>query len=373
MEGTPSSPESSESHEAASTPADESTRVEVTVSESVPLPEAPFEPPVSESLPPPQAPFELPISGSLPPTAPPAPPLPPVKPSRRRKIVLRVLIGVVCGILIASGGLYLFTRPQPVILVTSDYNVGSVAAGSSTSSFHIIGQQFSGNADINFLLDGQSVPISQLVRSDKDGNFQIDLAIPAQWPVGRHTLTARDDQGYLTKAGVPVEIAKPGLEGTPGPNGAPADNASFSLDLTVSETTNGGDTYTFDKKLLILGKPDPAGGSVCSPEDMTPQVYTGTLQGSSETYTETITFTCQGTYKQGHLTYVETATSDVLVLGRGTTCSSPAPYIYGAYDGFFTSPAVSSGTYYDNYFQANCTDGSYVYRDSGTGTWTGSL
>src|SRR5262249_23147964 len=72
--------------------------------------------------------------------------------------------------------------------------------GATDTSFHVIGQQFSGNASITFLLDGQPAPGTQAVQSDSNGNVQADLPVTPDWSVGRHTLTARDDQNFVTKA-----------------------------------------------------------------------------------------------------------------------------------------------------------------------------
>jgi hypothetical protein len=164
------------------------------------------------------------------------------------------------------------------------------------------------------------------------------------------------------------------MAGTPGPNGAPADDSSFSLTAVVSVAVSSGQSYTFKQLLTILGNPDPAGGSVCSPGDNgQPNVYTGTLDNSSESFTETIILTCTGTYKDGHLTYTETATSDVFVVNNSLRCAAKGSYIYGALTGMFSSPTTISGSYHRDYFQADCSDGSYIYRNSETGTWAASI
>jgi hypothetical protein len=212
------------------------------------------------------------------------------------------------------------------------------------------------------------------VRSDGNGNVQADLTVQPNWIAGRHLLTATDDQGYLTKEAIPLEIVAIGLAGTPGPNGAPADNANFDITaIGTAQLANGG-SYNLQQTFTILGNPDPAGGRPCGVYD-TGQGFSssGTLIGSTETYTETIALTCQGSYKQGHIVYMEIATSDTLVLGRGEHCASAQPYVYNAYDGTFGSTGQVSGVYYRDYFQADCDDGSYIYRDSAVGSWSASI
>jgi hypothetical protein len=126
--------------------------------------------------------------------------------------------------------------------------------------------------------------------------------------------------------------------------------------------------------LTIVHNPDPTIGTICDPEFTgQPIVYKGTLKNTTVPYTETIVFACQVTYKHGQLTYKEIATSDKFLVGRSLQCAPQGPYVYNEFDGSFSSNVASKGTYFRTYSQANCTDGSYIYRESATGTWEGSI
>lgn len=309
-----------------------------------------------------------------PPLAAPIFPVPARPPRSRKPVLIALSIVLIIALVAGSSVAYIFTRPKPVIQVKSDYTLGATPIGSTTTSFHVTGQQFSTNANITFLLDGQPAAGVKTFLSDGKGNVKADLTVTTDWTLGKHTLTARDDQGYTTKAGIAIEIVGQGLSGTPGPKGAPADNSSFDLSVTIVAKFFDGSTATFQRSLTIIGHPDPAGGDVCAESDHGQGItYTGTLDNSTETFVETMTLACHGTYKQGHLTYTETGITDKFVLGNGVHCASPHPYTYAAIDGTFTSPALINGKYHRDYFQADCTDGTYIYRDNATGTWEGSL
>src|SRR5207244_939439 len=109
-------------------------------------------------------------------------------------------------VVVGGGGVglaaYLLTRPQPTISITSNYKVGGTPAGATGTVLHVIGHKFSGTSAISFLLDGAAVSGNQSVHSDTDGNVSADLTIPSGWTVGRHTLTAKDANGYTAKGGV---------------------------------------------------------------------------------------------------------------------------------------------------------------------------
>lgn len=316
------------------------------------------------------APGQAPASGIFPPPAPPVL----VKPRRGRKVAL-ILLAVALAVILGTGGslAYILTRPKPVIQVKSDYQVDSTLVGSTGTSFRISGQDFSGNANILFLLDSQPAPGARMGVSDGKGNFQTDLEVTPDWKVGSHMLTAKDDKDYITKTAIPVKIVEQGVAGTPGPNGSPADNASFSLTVAVSATYSNGTPRNVQWPLNITGNPDPAGGKVCAPDDDgQPRTYKKSF-GSSDPYTETLTLTCTGTYQHGHLTYVETVLSDVYKLSGGVRCASTQPQAVVSIEGDFSSPTQISGTYKRVYTQIDCSDGSYIYWMSATGTWEGSF
>ncbi|HEY7347955.1 MAG TPA: hypothetical protein VH599_06510 [Ktedonobacterales bacterium] len=273
---------------------------------------------------------------------------------------------------LTKDGALLAVLAAPVLSVRSSYMRGSLPAGSNGTTLAFSGMRFALHALVTLQLDGKLLDTSSPVMSDGRGRIAGALSVDAKWALGTHSLTAQDAQGNVTQAAASLVIVDQGEAGTPGPKGAPADDISFGGYAHVSARDASGVSFSFTQLFMVTGRPDPAGGSVCALEDNgKPQTFTGTLDNSSETFTETITFTCRGTYKHGHLTYIEIGTSDKFVLGSGVRCASSGPYIYGAYDGTFSSPTTMSGVYAREYFQANCTDGTYIFRDSATGKWTG--
>jgi hypothetical protein len=263
----------------------------------------------------------------------------------------------------------------PVIQVESQYQSGSTPAGAAGTTFHVTGKRFPTKAPVTFLLDGKPAPGVQPAQSDDHGRVDAQFSVTGDWTVGNHSVTAQDAQGDTTQQPAPVVIVHPGESGTPGPNGAPANDATFNVSVSGSETTSDGQTYTFSDTLQVTGHPDPAGGTVCGvDDDGQPHTFNNEpLTGTSLTITETITFSCTGSYKNGHLTYTETATSDKMVLSDGSVCVSPGPYVYEQLDGTFSDSSTISGTSHRDYFQANCSSGQYVdiYRNPANGTWTG--
>ena len=292
----------------------------------------------------------------------------PARPSHRgRSIALIVIILIV--VLGGAGGItYALTRPKPVIDVTSQYTSGSSLAGSTSTTFHIRGAQFSSNSTITFLLDGQQAPGNQTIVSDANGSFIISLAVTAQWETGKHTLTARDAGGYETKVGKSILIVKQGEAGTPGPNGAPADDTqSFALRVTVQR--DGFQDVT--EVLTVTGQPDPAGGTVCnkSLDDGKPHNSTGS-DGQGGTVTETVVLKCSGSYKTGKVTYTETVTSDKIVFSSGRTCTLVTPYNDQQLTGSFTDATHAKGTFNSEASIYSCNQGGGIAIPPQSGTWT---
>jgi Double zinc ribbon len=242
--------------------------------------------------------------------------------------------------------------PRPVITVLSHYQQHGVSAGATTTSLHVTGKWFSYHSAITFLLDGHPAPGSQGAESDAQGNVIADLTVTDDWGLGDHVLTAKDAQGYATQSGRPLSIVPQGEAGTPGPNGAPADDASFTLSVTVQTTAPiTGAAQSMQETLAITGQADPAGGTVCQARDNgQPFTQTGTVLDTSGmptgvTYQETLTATCSGSYKGGQLSYTETATSDQYVLSNGLTCQASAPYTLQSLSGSFSDATTSSGSW----------------------------
>jgi hypothetical protein len=313
------------------------------------------------------------------PYAPPSMQSPPVqsKSSNRLKVLLIVLSVVL--VLGASGGgiaAYLLTRPQPVISVSSTYHVGSIPAGSPGTVLHVSARSFSGSSAITFLLENAPVASGQNVSSDTSGNVRADLLITTAWAEGNHTLTARDAGGYATKVGVPVAIVPQGQAHTPGPNGAPPDDMSFSLNtnVQVQDAGTGKQLGPWTETLIVTGKPDPSGGTVCQAVDHgQPNTYIGNA-GNGVTFHETFTLSCSGTYKEGKLTYSETATSDKVDFSDGVSCVAHTPYVFEHLEGTFTNQNTISGTLSSNSITADCNRGfGTQVTNAKTGSWTAQL
>ncbi|HLX56346.1 MAG TPA: hypothetical protein VKR83_04915 [Ktedonobacteraceae bacterium] len=296
-----------------------------------------------------------------------------------------IIIVVAAVVVVAAGGIgaaaYFLTRPQPLISLTSSYKLGSNYAGASGTTLHISGQKFSGNSAITFLLDGSPAPGSPSARSDSNGNFQADVKITPAWTVGTHALTARDASNYSTKNTVTVVVVQAGVANTPGPNGAPPDDATFTLNLTAHGTYNSvNQAFTRSETLNVTGHPDPAGGTTCQNGD-NGQKFTdsGVTLDTNIPYSETYAFTCQGSYKSGKISYTETLISDVITYtnGSGISCTLIAPQVNQLVSGSYSSQNEFSGTF--NYEPVprsdfRCTNAnSYFAYTGGQATWTGTV
>ena len=229
-------------------------------------PAAPPPPSYTPAAYPPYEPAVQPSYGQ-PPTAAPLPssPLPPRQQKPGRGLIIALIAVVVCVVLGAVTGAFLLLQPhpQPVINVSSDYKVAATPAGASGTILHVSGQQFSSNAAVTFLLDGIPVPGNGSAQSDANGIVRMDLTVTEGWVVGKHLLTARDANNFTTQAGVAVVIVPQGQAHTPGPNGAPADDLSFSLKVIIQRqiASTGEQLRAWNQTLIISSRPDPAGGT----------------------------------------------------------------------------------------------------------------
>jgi hypothetical protein len=290
-----------------------------------------------------------------------------------------LIIAIVVVVILAGAGaglVYFLTRPQPVINVTSDYKVGAVPAGSTSTVFHVSGQKFSGSSAITFLLDGTPVPGGSSAHSDANGNVKADLTITNGWAVGSHTLTARDAGNYTTNTGIAVTIVPQGQAHTPGPNGAPPDDMTFTISTTVQrqDAATSQQLSPLAETLMVTGQPDPSGGTVCqSVDNGQAKTFNGDL-GNGVTYQETRTYKCTGTYKDGKLSYTETTTSDTINASTGVSCTANTPYVVEHLEGTFSDHATISGTYSRDTVNVKCTNGkSFAFYDPEKGTWTGNV
>ena len=335
-----------------------------------------------------------------------APPAAPT--SRWGSLSLKLaLVGVAMLLVLSATGAgitFVLTRPQPLISVTSEYQVGRVPAGSATTTLQVDGRQFAANSAITFLLDGQPAPGSQIVPSDGNGSFEADLTITARWKIGAHQLTARDMNGNVTRSGVNVQVVQPGAAHTPGLNGAPADDTSrFMLYITTIPQGNESNGIAFAPvisagggggpvMLTIQGRPDPAGGAVCDPQNDDGQPHTidysavsqvivlpdGSTVNVSNFFSnglqkQTTEYTCSGTYQGGKISYTETNPIYQETYTNGVTCSLTAPRIVYQLQGAFVNPGIASGVYTVPASSVPCSDGSSEQVSAETGTWTGIL
>lgn len=293
----------------------------------------------------------------------------------------KVTIGLLIVVLLLGGigvyAVYQLTRPKPIINVTSSYKVGNVPAGSTSTSLHVTGQQFSNNSDITFLLDGNPIAGQfKNVLSDKDGKVSSDLLIGTGWSIGQHTLTAKDADGYTTKDGIPIHVVSEGQAHTPGPKGSPSDDQSFKLEvLLIGQDNESGKPFTSKATLIVTGRADPAGGSICTQyADGQPHTATDTSASGANTR-ETIASQCDGSYKSGKVDYTEKLLQDSLEIteqGRTFKCAldnaDTALHLTGNFDG----PSTAKGTF-DNGSQSYTCDipGTNKLLTHATGSWTG--
>jgi hypothetical protein len=260
--------------------------------------------------------------------------------------------------------------PQPLLSVDSGYVEGSTPAGSAGITFKVSGKRFTPKAEVTLLLDGQPLALGQPLTSDAQGHISASLAVTASWTLGGHVLTARDSQGYVTQSPTPLVIVRPGEADTPGPNGAPPDDASFSIYFNVQATDLAtGRKLSFQVYADVTGRPDPAGGRVCNLAYDNNRPFTTTGQFSNgEKYTETMTTTCAGTYKSGKISYTETATSDRFKLANGVVCSTQHPFAINVVIGTYTTSGFR-GRYVSQGAVIPCNDGTDIVYDPFVGSW----
>jgi len=277
---------------------------------------------------------------------------------------------------------HLLSQPTPVplpkVTVQSLYHVGSLPAGSTTTTLHVQGSLFAGHALVTFLLNGQPAPGAEAVKSDAQGRVQTDLTITADWPLGTQALSARDAAGHHPLRGAQVVIVPQGEAHTPGPNGSPPDDATFIVKMQLSKEPCSW-LYFCDTDqrnfLMVTGHLDPTGGTVCGPLD-DGQSHTFPFQGGGGS--ETFITGCGGTYKAGAFTYMQTEQS--YTSSDGTSCTwvyTTVPLL--SMQGNFNDPMNISGNWTLNYGAGtiNCTDGTNQPFDFLTmpdsGTWTGMI
>jgi hypothetical protein len=276
---------------------------------------------------------------------------------------------------ITKAGVTVRVLPQPLLKIYSQYTKGSTPAGSTGTNFQVGGKRFTPHTAVTLLLDGKPLTLDQALISDDKGQISIALLVTSKWTLGGHALTAQDAKGYLTQGAAALVVVRQGEADTPGPNGAPADDASFGISFNVqARSLSTGKTISFSVFADVTGRADPAGGTVCylAYDDNQPHTFTGHFS-DGESYTETITSTCAGSYKSGKISYIETVTSDRIVLASGLVCSTHRAYISNALAGTYTTSGFK-GDYYSNGEIIPCNGGGLeIVADPYVGTWTGTI
>ncbi len=302
-----------------------------------------------------------------------------------RWIVILITAIVIIGGSGAGAAVYVLTRPHPVISISSSYHVGALPAGSTNTMLHFTGQHFSGNSAITFLLDDTPAPGAPSALSDQNGNVSVDLPITLAWTPGEHLLTARDASNYISQTGVLLDIVAQGAANTPGPLGAPPDDSGFMLTLSSQGQYNQGlGPFTNNEVLIVIGHPDPTGGSVCQAANNGRIQHYGNLMTSNGTsFDEDIATTCTGTYKSGKITYAETITSDTITLhnnGNQAVCILQNAHTIEELSGNFVvggnfSGQISFDSIPPQDFSCPANSSSYAYFSyvGGSGTWSGTF
>lgn len=320
------------------------------------------------------APSAFPPQASSPygPYYPPVPAPTPRKRSWFSSTPAKILIAAILLVLLIGGSatsyyIYLITRPKPVISIDSVYKVNALPTGSTNVGLTFKGSDFTKSSPITLLMDGYPLPGQPQIISDKDGKAEAVLTVKEEWVTGKHTLTAKDGDGYTTAKGVAINIVKQGEAGTPGPGGAPADNESFTISGQTNKNT--------DLNITVTGQPDPQGGLACFEGD-DGHVFTNTGKLDDGTpYTTKYATTCSGTYKSGKLEVTETMKQEettFVTQGVTFTCKTKTPYESLKVEGTYGSNQRFSGTYTFPATTATCTPYDIsLTTQAESGTWGG--
>jgi hypothetical protein len=296
---------------------------------------------------------------------------PPKAPAWRKWVIIAVVVVV---ILAGSGilAVRLLTPPlMPTINVASNYHDNGMPAGADGTTLQITGKQFVANSPLTFLLDSTAVKQDMQAESDASGNVTATLTVAPNWPLGQHKLTAHDANNNTTNTSTAISIVHPGEAHTPGPNGAPPNDATFKINMEFHmQDTSFTSKYELD--INYQGKP------VCAPgDDGSPQKSQGSTTNGMA-YTETSSYTCNGTYQAGVVVYDDTLNTDIYVDANGGTCSlnrSQPSYIH--IKGNYTTSQQFSGDITVNSIAGNqytCTgDLTFNTTRGSSGTWTGTV
>ncbi len=288
------------------------------------------------------------------------------------------IIAVVVIVVLAASGLlihFAFSSAPPLmptITVTSDYHDNSgLPAGAAGTRLTVKGQKFANSSTVTFLLDGGALPGGGVqAMSDATGNVTASLSVTSDWAVGPHTLTARDASNNTTATAISLKIVNPGEANTPGPNGAPANDATFNVDVNA-QMQDDSDNSHFAVNFALNVK----NGTVCSPGDDGSSQQNQVQDSSGTTYDEVSTYSCSGTYSGGKITYNETLLTRKYSDAAGDSCVLNTPQSpYTQVTGTYNNQNEFSGTVTLSSIdptQFTCQNLTYT-PDSATGQWTGS-
>lgn len=275
----------------------------------------------------------------------------PIPPKKKRGGRTHVFLVALVVLLLGGGSglgafVYVNTRPQPSIHLTSRYVLASIPVGASGTTFQVSGQNFPGQTNITFLLDGTLAPGTTSRQSTSTGQVTSTLRVTAAWAPGKHTISARIVGSAPTK-GVTILIVTAGEDNTPGPNGAPSDSARGSIVVTMQP-------HTSSRQLSLQMQR----GTICGSED-DGKLHTFTQNASGDSADagpglDTFSATCTGTYREGHVSYTETITSETIQGNYGVSCSAKKPYQMHL-EGTFTGPTTLVGTSSTDAFTWHCT------------------
>jgi hypothetical protein len=279
------------------------------------------------------------------------------------------IIGVVAVVILAGSGIlvYFLTKPTPTIKVVSKYSDKGIPAGATGTTLQVTGEQFAANSAITFLLD--STPVNTQTVSDPSGNVSTDLKVTSDWSVGSHKLTAHDASNSTTKTGTAIAIVEQGEDSTPGPNGAPSNDATFNINVDTQEQWDDNSRFTDNFVLKVTGQHNP---QVCDERDNdTPQSGSVTFNGT--TYPDQSTYTCSGTYKGGMITYNETLQALNIFDSKGNTCSLSSPVqSYKTMKGRYTDQQFSGTITQTRLYATQFTCSLPFDIEGATGNWTGN-
>lgn len=299
---------------------------------------------------------------------------------RSGKVMIIALLVLVL-ILAASAGSYTYytvTRPKPVMTISSLYHVDKVPAGSQGTRIQVQGNGFTPSSPITLLVD--QVPLKiQGIKSDEQGRLKTEIEVSGNWKPGKHSLLAKDKDGYMPQQAASFLVVKQGQAHTPGPHGSPPDDASYKLKVKLDMVNEFGNKVNTDIDfiLIVTGKPDPAGGSVCSEDaDGKPHVKNYPKQFNMTT---TTIYSCEGTYKAGRIDYTQMITDVKMVFAgysneTNVCVNKGEAFLYHHLIGTFNDAKTITGTLARPHHELICDrKGARGIYYALNGTWKGVL